>query len=94
MPSTRRWISGRGSRLRVDVLGHGLVRKQRVSLEDKVDWPPMGRLSRDLVPVDPHFSFVLAVEAGDDAQERRLSAARRTQQRDEFSLRDFERDAP
>ncbi len=73
-----------------DVLGHRQVREQGVVLKDDADGAPARRQGVDDLIRDDHPPFGLAQEAGDDAQQRGLAAARRPEQRDQFAALDVE----
>ncbi len=70
-----------------DVFRHRHVREQRVVLEHDADAALARREVIDGLPVEQHAAFRLADEAGDDAQERGLAAAGRSEQRDHFAAR-------
>ncbi len=73
-----------------DVPGNGEVGKQRVALEHHVDGTPMRRDRRDVLSGEQHAAFVGDFEAGEDAQQGGLAAARRPQQREELAVMDVE----
>jgi len=78
-----------------DVLADGEVRKEGERLEDQPDVAVVGRdegvrAGDDLV-VDADDTPVGVVEAGEQAQRRRLAAARRTQQGEQLALVDRQR---
>ena len=67
------------------------MREQRVVLEDDADLAPLGG---DIVNggiADDHASGGLVHEAGDDAQQGRLPAARRADQGHQLPVTNFER---
>ncbi len=66
-----------------DVLAHVEVRKERVRLEHHREPPLARREPRDVAPVDDDAPRARCVEPGDQAQGRRLAAARRPEQHDE-----------
>ena len=68
----------------LDVLLGGHVREEAVGLEDHPHVALVGRRARQVLPVDDDPSGVGLVEAGDEAQRRRLAAAARAEQRDEL----------
>src|SRR5262249_61789389 len=68
-------------------------RKQRVALEHQVDRPPIRRYRRDILTVEQDASLVRRVQAGKQAQQRGLAAARGTEQRKEFAWENVERNA-
>src|SRR5215472_8581224 len=55
------------------------VRKQRVALEHHVDRPPIRRYLRNIFTIEQNASFVGRVQTGEEAQQRGLAAARRTE---------------
>jgi hypothetical protein len=71
-----------------DVLEHRHVREQRVALEDRVDRTPERRHARHVVVADEHAPRRRFLEPRNDAQGRRLAAARRTEQSEERTRRD------
>jgi hypothetical protein len=75
-----------------DVLRHREIRKQRVGLEDDAVVAARRRQSRDVAAVLHDAPGALRFEAGDDAQQRGLAAARRAEQADELALVDREAD--
>jgi len=75
-----------------DVLGDGHMLEQRVVLEHEADPPLLHGKARRVQRVKEHGAAMGRVEAGDDAQQRRLARARRTEQRDELARRNVERD--
>ena len=73
-----------------DVVAHGHVLERGVVLEDEAD-PALLRRDRGHVLVaDDHRALVGDLEAGDDAQQRRLPGARGAEQRGERSVRDLQ----
>jgi len=68
------------------------VRKEGVSLEDGVDRPPVRWQAIDPPAVDGDASGVWPLEATDDAQQRRLTAAAGAEQGDESPRLDPQRD--
>jgi hypothetical protein len=60
-----------------DVLANGHVREERVVLGDEPDSAPAGRHVGNVRAVDQNAAGVGMVETGNDAQQRRFSAARR-----------------
>ena len=77
---------------KADVVGHRHVREQRVGLEDGVDRPLERRQRRDVLAVEQDFAVGRIVEAGDQPQQRRLSATGRAEQREEFVFADRDGD--
>ena len=73
------------------VLVDGHVRVERVVLEHHGDVAVLGLDLVDDAPVDRDRPAADVLEAGDHAQERGLSAARRADQHHEFAMRDVER---
>ena len=67
-----------------DVLRHGHVREQRVALEHSVDRPLEGRQQSDVLTVEQDLAVGRKFEAGDQAQQRCLAAARGTEKREEL----------
>ena len=67
----------------LDVLQHGQPGKQREGLEDHGDF---GGRARHVAPADRHLAFAGRHQAGDDAQQRGLAAARAAEQRDDLVL--------
>ena len=74
------------------VLEHGLVRIERIVLEDHGDAAILGIDVVHRAALDAQFAARNVLEAGDHAQRRRLSAARRPEQDDELPLGDGEVD--
>ena len=95
MSATRSAISRLGQAFLLeaegDIVLDGEMRKQRVALEHHVDRPPIGRHLREIDAVEQDAAGIRLVEAGDHAQQGRLAAAGRTQQRKELALVDVER---
>ena len=75
-----------------DVGGDCLVRKQGIVLEDETDVALVDRHLVHAAAVDPDFARGRVHQPGDGAQDRRLAAAGRPQQRDEGALVDGEVD--
>jgi hypothetical protein len=77
-----------------DVLGHGQVREERIVLEDHADAATLGRhpgaVAGDGRVLEPDLAGVRVLEAGDQAQQRRLAAAARAEERDDLALLDAE----
>ena len=76
-----------------DVLRDRHVREQRVVLEHDAGAAARRRQMVDRFAVEQHAAFALRDEAGDDAQQRRLAAAARPEQRDELAAGKVELDA-
>ena len=76
----------------IDVLGDRLVGKQRVILKHQADVPLIRRLGGDVLAADLDRSGGRSLEARDDAEQRRLAAAARADERNEFALAHVERD--
>jgi hypothetical protein len=64
--------------------------EERVVLEDRVDVALVRRRVGDVAPVEQDASIGRLLEAGDEAQGRRLAAARRAEQREELAAGDAE----
>ena len=75
-----------------DVVVHVQVREERVFLEDRVDAALVGRQRGNILPAEEHLPLRGRLESADDAQRRRLAAARRPKQRNEFLLADVKVD--
>src|SRR5919106_1166062 len=77
-----------------DVLRHGQVREEGVVLENHADAPPLGRHPRgrvrDRALEQAHLAAVRPLEARDQAQQRRLAAARGAEERYELAALDAE----
>jgi hypothetical protein len=71
-----------------DVVGDREVGKERVRLEDDAVVALCRRQHRDVALALQDAAGGLRLEAGDDAQERRLAAARRAEKADELAPRD------
>ena len=69
-----------------DVGGDGEMRKQRVVLEHHVDGPPVRRHGRDIDAVEQNTARARPLEPGDQPQQRRLAAARWTEQRKKLAV--------
>lgn len=74
-----------------DVLMGCEMREQRVGLEDQPDIALVGRQPGDVPVADADRAAARLDQPGHHAQYRRLAAARRSEQRDEFALVDRER---
>src|SRR6185312_12007654 len=78
-----------------DVLGDAHVRPQRVRLEHHADMAVLGRDvdvgAADDQIADPDRAALRSLEPGDQAQQRALAAAGRTEHREELALVDRER---
>ena len=83
----------RDTRAESDVLAHAEVREERVALEDRVHAAPVRRQRRDLDAVEEDATPVGPLETGEHAQQRRLAAAARAEQREELALLDVEGNA-
>src|SRR3954451_2862491 len=77
----------------LDVLCGSHVREERVGLEDHPHVALVRRDARHVFPVDDDPSGVGSIEAGDDAERRRLAAARRAEQRQELALAELDLDS-
>ncbi len=73
-----------------DVLGDRHVGVERVRLEDHGDVAVLRWHERDVAPTDVHVAGVDRFEPGQHAQRRRLAAARRSDQHEEFAVADLE----
>jgi hypothetical protein len=69
-----------------DVVPHRHVREQGVILKDGVDAPQVGRQTGDVAPVQKDASGIRGFEPAQHAQERRLAAPARAEQREEFAF--------
>ena len=72
-----------------DVVRDIQIREQRIRLEDDAVVALGRRQQRNLAPGLPEPARALHFEPGDDAQERRLAAARGPEEADELSLGNF-----
>jgi hypothetical protein len=61
-------------------------------LEDETDVAPLGREPRRQLVADDHLAAVRLLQPGDDAQQRRLAATARSQQRGQRPVRHIDRD--
>src|SRR6266498_1467801 len=66
--------------------------KDRVALENHRDPAAAGRQFGRVAPADEHAAAVHLLEAGEAAEQRRLSAARGAEEDDEIAVRDIEGD--
>ena len=66
------------------------MRKQRIALEHHVDGAPVRWCRRDIRTAKHYAAFVGSFEAGENAQQRGLAAARWAEQRKEFIRIDVE----
>ena len=74
------------------VVEHRHVPEQRVVLEHEADLALAHVLVGRVLAVEQDAAVGRVLEAGDDAQQRRLAAARRAEQRDELAGRELEAD--
>ena len=74
-----------------DVLGDGAVREQGIGLEDHAHVPLVYRHVGDVTTADEDAALIDRLETGDHPQGRRLAAAGRAEQREEFARTDVER---
>ena len=74
------------------VFKHVQMREQGVALEYGVDVALMGRQAVDVLPHKDNVAAVRGLKTADDAQQRRLAAARRAQQGDKLVVIDVEVD--
>src|SRR5262249_12525226 len=77
----------------LDVLARGHVREERIGLEHHPHVALVGSDAGDVLALDEDPARVRPVEAGDEAQRRRLAAARRSEQRQELALAELDVDA-
>ena len=75
-----------------DVAAHCHMRPQRVALEHHADVALVRRQARDVAPADRHLPALRDVEAGDQAKQRGLAAARRAEEGEELARLDVEVD--
>jgi hypothetical protein len=75
-----------------DVLEDVEVGEERRALEDHVHRPSVGRQAGHVPPLEEDSPVARSDEAGDDPQERGLSAAGRAEERDELSVLEREGD--
>src|SRR4029079_14905758 len=73
-----------------DVLEHVQVREQRVALEHRVDRTPVGPNAGHVPAADADAPGGRILEAGDHPQRRRLAAAGRPDDREEFTGLDLQ----
>ena len=73
-----------------DVVADAQVREQRVVLEHGVDAAHVRRQARDVAPVEEDAAGVRLLEAGEDAQQRRLAAAAGAEQGVELAALDLQ----
>src|SRR3954464_11083812 len=76
-----------------DVVTDRHVRKQRVVLEDRVELALVGRAPGDVDAAELERPAVGPLEAGDQAQRRRLARARGAEQREDLAWEDVEAQA-
>ena len=75
-----------------DVLRHRHVRKQGVTLEDRVNGPFVGRQHGNIASAEQDIAFGRMLEAGDHPEQGRLAATGRTEQRQKLVLLDGQGD--
>ena len=75
-----------------DIVEDRLVREQRIALEDQADVALVDGHVVDTLPADHDLATGDVDEPGDGAQDRRLAAAGRSEQRDEAALSDRQRE--
>jgi hypothetical protein len=68
------------------------VRPQRIVLEHHADVPLVRRQIVDAAPAEVDVAGIRRVEAGQEAQQRRLAASRRPEEREQLPGPDLERD--
>ncbi len=73
-----------------DVLEHRHVSEERVVLKDEPDCPISRAGVGRVLALEQHRARIGSLQAGDDAQQRRLAAARGPEERDELSRGDGE----
>src|ERR1700738_3299891 len=76
-----------------DVFPDGEVRIEPVALEDHGDAAPGRRQLVDELPINAHLAGGWLLQAGNDAQERGLSASRRSKQHHELTVARLQADA-
>ena len=76
-----------------DVVVHVHVGEEGILLEDGVDFALVGRDADDVLTVEEHLALARLQKAAEDAQQRRLAAARGSEQRDELVFVNVKRDA-
>ena len=94
-PSSAGAASAAGPQAERDVLEHGHVAEERVVLEDETDLRDRrrGRLvTSSSVKQDATAARIGLLQAGDDAQQRRLARAGRAEQRDQLAAGNVEAD--
>ncbi len=91
IPSTCTGAAANAQR-EADILGDGLGGEQGIGLEDESDPALVRRQGLHSLAVNGERARVSPGEAGDDAQQGRLSAAAGADQSDEFTRRDVEGD--
>ena len=69
----------------IDIRCDRLVRKQRVVLKDEPDVSLVRRSTADVLPADLDRSERRPLQAGNEAQQRRLAATTGADERDEFA---------
>ena len=75
-----------------DVLRHRHMGEQGIALEDGIDRPLIGRQMLDRAALEQDLAGARLLEAGDQAQQRGLAAARGAQEGEELVLPDGDRD--
>lgn len=68
-----------------DVLENGQVREERIALKDRVNVAPVRRHAIDALVAEQDLAFIGFDKACNKAQQSRLSAARRTKNREELA---------
>src|SRR5262249_16034596 len=74
-----------------NVLGDGAMGKERVGLKDHAHVAPVRGHSRHVATADQDAPLIGRLKTGDEAQRRRLAAARWSKQRKELARMDIER---
>ena len=75
-----------------DVFLDSQMREERIALEDGVHASPVRRKSIQALAAHPDFAAAGLLEARDEAQQRRFAGTAFTEEGEEFSRGDFERD--
>ena len=75
-----------------DILEDVEMREQRIGLEHHVYGTPVRRHAGEIFALQQKPSAIGRLETGDAAHQRRFSTSGGAEQREEFTVRDFERD--
>ncbi|MNK94313.1 hypothetical protein D3C87_1145110 [compost metagenome] len=73
-----------------NVFQYGHVRKQRVILEHRIEWPTVRRQTTDILAIDRNAARIGLHETGDRAQQGGLATTAGAEQDDEFALLDVQ----